>query len=78
MEDLPGDYIEIDAESYALASFNVRVVDGKIKHMAPKISVTKLRPDPEKGTPCHPQDVCVVVNPDQAHTKWNIKQNEIS
>ena len=78
MEDLDGVYIEVDAETYARAPFNVRVVNGELQYIKPKIIVQKLRPNDSVGVACDPRDVCVIVSPDQPHTKWNMEQNEIS
>lgn len=58
MEHLPGNYIEIDRETYVAGSPWVRVIDGKLRHliMHPR---QKLRPG-DTGTSCHPLDVAVV------------------
>ena len=69
MEDLPGNYIEIDQATYSQASGNVRVVDGRLQKLYSTKSVGKLRPSTE-GTPCDPRDVCVVVGTDQSHVLW--------
>ena len=76
MEELPGNYIEVDQQTYVLAPFNVGVVDGKLVHIKPVVTVKKLQPS-NCGTPCDPGDVCIVVNQDQPHTKWIIVNNEI-
>jgi len=76
MEDLPGKYIEVDQETYTLARWNVRVVDDKIHIIKPAVTIHKLQPNAVTGTPCHINDVCVVVDVDQPHTKWNIITNE--
>ena len=44
MEDLPGKYIDIDQETYALADYSVRVVDEKLIKIVPKRTVQKLSP----------------------------------
>jgi hypothetical protein len=75
MEDLPGNYIDIDVETYARSSSRVRVVDGKLIHVLPKKPTSKLVPD-GTGTPCSLQDVSVVVSQDQPHIKWSLKTNE--
>jgi thiol-disulfide isomerase/thioredoxin len=75
MEDLPGNYIEIDAETYQRSSFNVCVVDGKLVHLVPKKPTSKLKPS-NTGTTCAPNNVSVVVTEDQPHTKWSLKSNE--
>jgi len=78
MEDLPGNYIEVDQETYVLASFNVKVIDNKLIWIDPVITVKKLQPTDLIGTACDPRDMCVVVSSDQPHTKWKIVNNEIS
>ena len=70
MEDLPGNYIEIDRETWHSPG-NIRIVDGKIVHIKTVI-VHKLVPG-ECGTSCHPQDVAVVVDETETHTKWSLK-----
>jgi hypothetical protein len=77
MEQLPDNYIEVDQKTYVVAPFNVRVVDGKLVHIKPVVTVKKLQPS-DRGTPCDPGDVCLVVDPDQPHTKWTIVNNEIN
>jgi hypothetical protein len=76
MEDLPGNYIEVDRETYIGHFWNVRVVQEKLVFIQPSITVTKLQPDQEIGLTCHPQDVTVVVDHDRPHTKWNMTNNE--
>ena len=75
MEDLPGNYIEIDAETYQRSRSNVRVVDGKLVPVVYKRPVSKLKPS-TTGTPCSIDNVSVVVAEDQPHIKWSLKSNE--
>ena len=77
MEDLPGNYIEVDQSTYIVAPINVKVINGKLVYIKPVITVKKLQPSID-GTACHPQDVCIVVNVDQPHTKWTIVSNELN
>jgi hypothetical protein len=77
MEDLPGNYIEVDQETYVSASFNVRVINDKLTRINPVITVKKLQPTDSTGTACDPRDVCIVVRLDQPHVKWNIINNEL-
>lgn len=73
MEDLPGNYIEIDRETYVSGSPWVRVVDGKLRQLFMHAQ-EKLRPS-DSGTPCHPRDVAVV---DPASTSfWSKHTYEI-
>jgi hypothetical protein len=76
MEDLPGQYIEIDAECYRMSSHRVRVVNGQLVKLSNN-SVKKLVPS-ETGTPCDPRDVCVVVDQDRPHIKWSLRTNDIN
>lgn len=78
MEDLPGNYIEVDPTTYALAPFNVLVVDSKLQYIKPTVFVKKLKPNQPDGAAGHPQDVCVIVDLDQPHVKWNIVNHELS
>jgi hypothetical protein len=78
MEELSGNYIEVDQETYAIAPFNIRVVDKKIVYIKPTITVKKLQPSEIIGISCDVQDVCIVVRDDQPHTKWTIVNNEIN
>jgi hypothetical protein len=69
MEDSPGTYIEIDQATFARNQFNVRVRDSKLVEITWKTSA-KLVPS-DTGTPCHPQDVTIVVGEDNPHQKWS-------
>lgn len=71
MEDTPGKYIEIDRETYINPPTHVRVVDGKLVVLKTTF-VTKLTPS-EVGTPCHTENVSVVVDVTHPHTKWILK-----
>jgi hypothetical protein len=74
MEDLPGNYIDIDAKTYAESASRVRVVNGQIlKNVAP--ASTKLVPS-DLGMACDPRDICVIVNEAQPNTKWNLNTYE--
>jgi len=78
MEDGPGNYIDVDPQTYAIAPFNVRVVDNKLTYIRPKTAIKKLQPIGIDGIACDPRDVCVVVDSEQLHTKWTIVNNEIN
>ena len=71
MEDLPGNYIEVDAETFRSGPVNCRIVDGQML-LIKSTTVHKLRPGPA-GTACHPQDVCIVVSESDPHTKWSLQ-----
>jgi hypothetical protein len=78
MEELPGNYIEVDQETYVLAPFNVRVVNGRLTYIKPVISIKKLQPNDLSGTACDPRDVCVVVDSTHLHVKWTTVNNELN
>ena len=78
MEDLLGNYIEVDQETYVLAPFNVKVIDNKLVYIKPIITIKKLQPSNSHGTACDPRDVCVVVGLDQPHVKWTTINNELN
>lgn len=69
MEDLPGTYIEIDHETYSRNNSNVRIHNGCMIEFSQNI-VSKLAPG-KTGTPCHPDDVSIVVASDQPHQRWS-------
>lgn len=77
MEDLPGNYIEIDVETYHRTPANVRVIDGKLKEINLANLVKKLVPGAD-GISCDPRDICVVTSDTQPNIKWSIKTYESS
>ena len=74
MEDLPGTYIDVDPTTYALGNMNVRVRDGILVEVFFQVT-NKLVPG-NSGSPCHPDNVAVIVAEDQPHTKWSKKTYE--
>jgi hypothetical protein len=70
MEDCPGNYIEIDHDTWHNPG-NIQVVDGKIVRIKTAV-VHKLVPS-DVGTACHPQDISIVVNNASPNTKWIVK-----
>ena len=69
MEDLPGTYIELTAEEYHRNKSNVRVRDGRLVEVT-WTTTAKLVPG-NNGTPCHPDNVAVVVAENQPHIRWS-------
>lgn len=69
MENQPGTYIEITPEQYHRNNSNVRVRDGRLVEVT-WTTTTKLVPG-NAGSPCHPDNVAVIVAEDQPHTRWS-------
>jgi hypothetical protein len=74
MADEPGTYIEVTPEEYRRRNSNVRVRDGKIIEVT-WATTAKLVPG-NSGTPCHPDNVAVIVAEDQPHTRWSKRTYE--
>lgn len=74
-EDLPGKYIDVTPEQFALQDRAVKVVDKKLVRQR-TARMTKLVPS-DSGTLCHTQDVTVVVVDDQPGQYWKKKENVI-
>ena len=72
MEDLPGNYIEVTPAVFAVGATNCRVVDGTLVVFKTTTPAHKLTPG-ETGQACHPQDVAVVVDQLDPHTKWSLQ-----
>ena len=73
MDDIPGNYIEIDQETFAKASSQVRVKNGKVVKISPNSS-SKLVPS-STGTAAYDDDITIVVNT-APFIKWKLKQYE--
>jgi hypothetical protein len=71
MEVLPGKYIEVDHATYSNPPTHCRVVDGVLQ-VSKTNSVTKIVPA-DIGTPCHPNNVSIVVDENELHTRWILK-----
>jgi hypothetical protein len=69
MADEPGTYIEIDQATFACSASNVRVRDGKLVEVTWS-TTSKLVPG-NSGSPCHPDNVAVIVAEHQPHTRWS-------
>ena len=73
MEDLPGNWIEIDQSVFSRSPSHVRVIDGKLVEQRWR-KTSKLVPG-DHGTACHVDDVMIVVDQSQPHIKWSKQSN---
>lgn len=71
-EDLPGDYITVDVETFAKHRFDCLIKDGKIVPF--RLPIGKLVPS-DQGTRCHHKDICIVVESGPAQ-HWNMRTYE--
>ena len=75
-EDLPGNYIIIDAQIFAECRYDIRVINGEIVRNKSYIFIEKLV-ESTVGTPCHSQDVSIIVDENFETIKfWSIKVYE--
>ena len=74
MEDQPGTYIEIDQETFARGATNVRVRNDRLVEVTWSTTF-KLVPG-NSGSPCHPDNVAVIVAEDQPHIRWSKRTYE--
>lgn len=77
-EKLEGNYIVIDAATYAIGRPDVRVIDGKISTVSPSAIVSKLIPADE-GIECAIEDISLVVDEsyDGKKQKWKLTVYEL-
>lgn len=72
-----GNYLIIDAQTYAERRHDLRVVDGKLTKVVPGIMITKYKPDIE-GINCCSEDISIVINEDSINTqKWKLTSYEL-
>ncbi len=69
MADEPGTYIEINQETFTRSASNVRVRNGKLVEVTWSTTAKLVPGNP--GSPCHPDNVAVIVAEDQPHTRWS-------
>ena len=74
-KSIEGNYIVIDAHTFAAARPDVRVIDGRISNVAPNAVVYKLMPDKIEGKDCHLEDISVLVDESYIGKKQKWKLN---
>jgi hypothetical protein len=73
-EEHEGNHIVIDAQTYAEARPDVRVIDGKISKVPRSMVVSKLMPS-DMGTKCASEDMSIVVDDKYEGTTTHWKLN---
>jgi len=77
-EDLPGNYIVVDAQTYAECRFDIRIVEQKIVKLAGKINFIKVVPN-VNGVRCAYEDNAILVDEDYLGKvcRWEAKIYEL-
>ena len=73
-DDKPGNYIDIDPETFRAQPWNIRVVNGQIVAHDNTKQTKKLVPN-NTGTACDSRDICVIIQEDPC-IKWSLKTYE--
>jgi len=76
-KSVEGKYIVIDAQTFAEARPDIRVINGEISRAKPNQVVYKLMPNDTEGTDCHIEDISVIVEPNTKSTKWKLTNYEL-
>jgi len=76
-EKLEGNYIVIDAITYAQARPDIRIIDGKISTVSNHCVVSKLMPHTSEGISCEEEDISIVSMRDLGTIKWKLKTYEL-
>lgn len=74
MEQLTGNYIVVDQETYLNSPTHIRVLNGKL--IVYQTNFAKKIVPAEYGQACDTRNVCVVVDLDRPHTKWSLKHQD--
>ena len=74
-KSIQGNYIVVDAMTFAEARPDIRVIDGKISRAQPNAVVYKLMPD-EDGIMCARDDVSIITTQVPV-TKWKLNIYEL-
>ena len=78
-KSMTGNYIVIDALTFAAARPDVIVIDGRLSTVDPKAVVYKLMPDSNEGVECISEDISIIADSsyDGKTTKWNLNIYEL-
>lgn len=78
-EKLEGNYIVIDASTFAQGRPDARVIDGKISTVSAHAIVSKLMPSDKEGQACASEDISIVVDSQYIgdKIKWKLNTYEL-
>lgn len=78
-EKLEGDYIVIDAQTFAEGRPDARVIDGKLVRANSSAVVSKLKPNKKEGIMCALEDVSIIVDTKSKvkKQKWKLETYEL-
>lgn len=77
-KSIEGDnYIVIDRHIFAEGRPDIRVINGKITKYQQNQVVHKLMPNDSEGIACSFDDISIVVDENEKHTKWKLKTYEL-
>ena len=72
-----GNYIVIDAQTYAAGRPDVRVIDGKVSLATPNAVVSKLMPDSNEGQLCLLEDISIIADNESNAQRWKLTTYEL-
>lgn len=78
-KSITGNYIVIDAQTFAAARPDIKIIDGRISTASPKSVVYKLMPNNDEGVECIADDISIIADSvyDGKTTKWKLKIYEL-
>ncbi len=76
---MTGNYIVIDAQTFAAARPDIKIIDGRISTASPKSVVYKLMPNIDEGVECIADDISIIADSSYhgKTTKWKLKIYEL-
>jgi hypothetical protein len=78
-KSMTGNYIVIDAQTFAAGRPDIKIIDGRISTASPKAVVYKLMPNRDEGVECIADDISIITDSsyDGKTTKWKLKIYEL-
>lgn len=72
-----GNFLIIDAQTYAACRFDYKVVEGKLVKIIPGTVITKYKPNIE-GISCSEEDISIVTSVNDVNSKqWKLTRYEL-